>query len=215
MADYDESKPSSPPRPSSMPFWSWIYKFWTWVITFLQDPADVRITGGSIYNTAIVDSPSVTTLILKSYPTPLSTYITLQSPLKSQNGMLNGGDIPSTIPTGVWNVIQSGTNGSEIKTISNPQSINPFNSDPYNQLIFNGTPIQLTTQPEGFAGAGDNDYIGIFNDDGSGDGQWVIKIANCVVAPTSDFNAGGTLYVEAGALKWRGSSGTITTIAAA
>ncbi len=34
-------------------------------------------------------------------------------------------------------------------------------------------------------------------------------------APTSNPSGGGFLYAEAGALKWRGSSGTITTVAAA
>jgi len=35
------------------------------------------------------------------------------------------------------------------------------------------------------------------------------------VAPTSSPSGGGLLYVESGALKYRGSSGTVTTIAAA
>lgn len=47
----------------------------------------------------------------------------------------------------------------------------------------------------------------------SGDG--VIYIANRSVAPTANAVGGGILYVESGALKFRGSSGTVTTIAAA
>ena len=43
----------------------------------------------------------------------------------------------------------------------------------------------------------------------------VISIANATTAPTTDPSGGGILYVESGALKFRGSSGTITTIAAA
>lgn len=38
-------------------------------------------------------------------------------------------------------------------------------------------------------------------------------IGNAIVVPTGDPVGGGFLYVEAGALKYRGSSGTITTIA--
>ncbi len=48
---------------------------------------------------------------------------------------------------------------------------------------------------------------------GGGDG--VIGIANATTAPTTDPAGGGVLYVQAGALKYRGSAGTVTTIAAA
>jgi len=48
---------------------------------------------------------------------------------------------------------------------------------------------------------------------GSGDG--VIGIANRRVAPTTNPAGGGILYAEAGALKWRGSAGTVTTLAPA
>jgi hypothetical protein len=47
----------------------------------------------------------------------------------------------------------------------------------------------------------------------AGSGQGVIKITNRVVAPTTNPTGGGVLYVESGALKYRGSSGTVTTIA--
>ena len=48
---------------------------------------------------------------------------------------------------------------------------------------------------------------------GTGDG--VIGIANAPTAPSTNPAGGGVLYAESGALKWRGSSGTITTIAPA
>lgn len=48
-----------------------------------------------------------------------------------------------------------------------------------------------------------------------GGGTGVIGIANAATAPTINPTGGGVLYVEAGALKFRGSSGTTTTIAAA
>ena len=48
-----------------------------------------------------------------------------------------------------------------------------------------------------------------------GGGVGVIGIANDTTDPTSNPTAGGVLYVSAGALKYRGSSGTVTTIAAA
>lgn len=49
----------------------------------------------------------------------------------------------------------------------------------------------------------------------AGGGQGVIFIANCTTAPTTNPTGGGIFYVEAGALKYRGSSGTVTTIAPA
>lgn len=48
---------------------------------------------------------------------------------------------------------------------------------------------------------------------GGGDG--VIGIADRATVPSTNPAAGGVLYAEAGALKWRGSAGTVTTIAPA
>jgi hypothetical protein len=46
-------------------------------------------------------------------------------------------------------------------------------------------------------------------------GAKVMYIANATTVPASNPTGGGVLYVEGGALKYRGSSGTVTTIAAA
>jgi hypothetical protein len=48
-----------------------------------------------------------------------------------------------------------------------------------------------------------------------GGGTHVVNLQNCSVAPTTNPTNGGILYAQAGALKWRGSAGTITTIATA
>jgi hypothetical protein len=48
---------------------------------------------------------------------------------------------------------------------------------------------------------------------GSGDG--VIGIRNATTNPSTNPANGGVLYADAGALKWRGSGGTVTTIAPA
>lgn len=48
-----------------------------------------------------------------------------------------------------------------------------------------------------------------------GDGAGVVYIANSTTAPTTDPTGGGCLYVEGGALKYRGSGGTVTTLGAA
>ena len=46
-----------------------------------------------------------------------------------------------------------------------------------------------------------------------GGGSRVVRIATAATVPTTNPTGGGILYVEAGALKYRGTSGTVTTIA--
>jgi hypothetical protein len=49
----------------------------------------------------------------------------------------------------------------------------------------------------------------------TGGGVNVLGIGNASTVPTTNPTGGGVLYSEAGALKWRGSSGTVTVIAPA
>lgn len=46
-----------------------------------------------------------------------------------------------------------------------------------------------------------------------GGGITVLAIPNAAVVPATDPTGGGVLYIQGGALKYRGSSGTVTTIA--
>jgi hypothetical protein len=62
---------------------------------------------------------------------------------------------------------------------------------------------------------GANRNVQIGNVSSFGGGQLVLGINNATTVPTSNPTGGGVLYVESGALKYRGSSGTVTTIAAA
>jgi hypothetical protein len=57
--------------------------------------------------------------------------------------------------------------------------------------------------------------IGIRTTSQFGGGQGVMAIANASVAPSVNPADGGILYVEDGALKYRGSNGTVTVIAPA
>jgi hypothetical protein len=57
--------------------------------------------------------------------------------------------------------------------------------------------------------------VGIRTSDQFGKGKGVIAIANATVAPSVSPAGGGILYVENGALKYKGSNGTVTTIASA
>jgi hypothetical protein len=54
-----------------------------------------------------------------------------------------------------------------------------------------------------------------FNGTSFGGGVGVRFMGNAATVPTSNPTGGGILYAEAGALKWRGSSGTVTPIAPA
>jgi hypothetical protein len=64
-------------------------------------------------------------------------------------------------------------------------------------------------------GAGGNIGFRATKNKDFGGGQGVIAIANASVAPTVNSIVGGILYVEDGALKYRGSNGTVTIIAPA
>lgn len=57
--------------------------------------------------------------------------------------------------------------------------------------------------------------IGMGTNSEFGTGETVIAIANATVVPSTTPTGGGVLYVEAGALKYVGSSGFVTTIAIA
>ena len=57
--------------------------------------------------------------------------------------------------------------------------------------------------------------VGVNTETAFGSGTGVLGIANATTAPTANPSGGGVLYVEGGALKFRGSAGTVTTIAAA
>lgn len=46
-------------------------------------------------------------------------------------------------------------------------------------------------------------------------GDLVVYVGNCATAPTANAVSGGILYCEAGALKYRGTGGTVTTLGAA
>ena len=50
---------------------------------------------------------------------------------------------------------------------------------------------------------------------GNGSGVGVFALGDAATAPPNTPSGGGVLYSEGGALKWKGSSGTVTVIAPA
>ena len=77
------------------------------------------------------------------------------------------------------------------------------------------TTITLGTNTSGAASATVTNGNSGFNGSSFGGGERVVFLGNVSVVPTTNPSLGGILYVEAGNLKYRGSSGTVTQIAAA
>ena len=119
--------------------------------------------------------------------------------LKGQKTTAGGGFI-SCIDEGanVYNVLASRNNANSA----------------YLPLSIRGGTITIATSSDvvTFTSTGN---VGIGTADQFGSGVKVIGIANSTTTPTTNPTSGGVLYVESGALKYRGSSGTVTTIAAA
>lgn len=88
-------------------------------------------------------------------------------------------------------------------TITNPRVLTPTS-------YATGTTLLLASDVTGAS----NIQVGTTSA-GLGGGSGVISVKNAATLPTSNPTAGGILYVDSGALKYRGSSGTITTIAPA
>lgn len=96
----------------------------------------------------------------------------------------------NTVTTNGWSLEQRSDN-SDLFIITNSNGFTPFTATM-------GANISLLTSYSSYGG-----------------GQRVIAIGNCNTVPTSSISGGGLLYVDNGALKWRGPSGTVTTMAPA
>lgn len=105
-------------------------------------------------------------------------------------------------------------------------ALNVLGSDPNaNQMLVKGAAGQISRLLAVIANNNDNVFevaanynIGLMAGSGSanyGGGTRVVFVGNAAGAPSSNPAGGGILYAQAGALVWRGSSGTVTTIAAA
>jgi hypothetical protein len=138
-----------------------------------------------------------------TYTTPVLTVTTA--------GLAVTGALSST---GAMKSGTTGTNGHlQLARSSDGATITNFITDGTNGIInsvidtifqANGTERMRIT-------SGGN--VGIGTADQFGGGVKVVGLANATTAPASNPTGGGVLYVESGALKYRGSSGTVTTIA--
>lgn len=82
---------------------------------------------------------------------------------------------------------------------------------------FTITVADATTNREAIRGESDGTRpnVGLLGASDYGSGSGVIAILNATTAPSGTPSGGGVLYVESGALKYKGSSGTVTTLGAA
>jgi len=131
------------------------------------------------------------------------------------------------------NVVQFGPNTTNTLALTfNGNTLNFFPASQFNITAPSGSSSsfkvsgtgQVQINPNGFAGhtmdinTGATGAIATFFGGVTGVGTTTysyIAIANSAVPPTGTPTGGGYLYVEAGALKYRGSSGTLTVIAPA
>lgn len=109
----------------------------------------------------------------------------------------------ATTPGGNKASIEFRAAGTWSSSTDNPTKIE-FKTCPVGSATF---ALRLTVDSAGNMAIGATPSVG--------GGVGVVFIANAGTVPASNPSGGGILYVEAGALKYRGSSGTITTLAAA
>lgn len=101
-------------------------------------------------------------------------------------------------------------------TVANIEAVdNSGGSVSFQPLYVGGSNVTLHTGGVERVRLDASGNIGVGTSDQFGSGAKVIGIANASTVPTTNPTGGGVLYVEGGALKYRGSSGTVTTIAPA
>jgi len=138
--------------------------------------------------------------------------------LVSGNIQLDSSTSCITIGGGAEPVLKFGSTNAAVNQITITNQVT--GSGPIISSTGSDTDIDLKISTKGagstYISSGGNGNIGLFTTSGSfGFGAKVIFIANAGTVPSSNPTGGGILYVEGGALKYRGSSGTITTIAPA
>ena len=126
-------------------------------------------------------------------------WINVQPALASDKGIVIRGAVSQTAPLQEWQD-SSGAVLARVESNGSAYFVTLQNSSGQNVLRAESS-RNLTILTGG---------VGSF-----GGGSGVMFIANATTVPTTNPSGGGLIYVEGGALKYRGSSGTVTTIAPA
>ncbi len=96
----------------------------------------------------------------------------------------------------------------DVGAYNSPNEVHVFTRNSYTmRLGYEWNMLQLSLAA--------NKSVGVNTVDEFGGGAGVVGIANAGAALTATPSNGGVLYVESGALKYRGSGGTVTTMAGA
>ena len=171
------------------------------------------ITAGAAFDDMVLDS---TGLLLKS-----STAFTDLNSIKWKYSSVLTGRITNLVDTG----FKSSTTYVSASPVDNTWysvlSLLAYNTTQINAaltLFSSGSGFySLALNASTFTSLwGDTNVLSIFGDTPThGNGVKVIFIANASTVPTTNATGGGVLYVTAGALKFRGSGGTVTPIAPA
>lgn len=170
------------------------------------------ITGGQIQ---IVNGISPVVDLLQFSPTTISktTGSSNDLTISSSAGIVLSATNPKNISTKAHAFIAQDVTAS--------YSLSIINTLGDQQLLSSSGNISLFAQNDNniqFLGAGSAGRVNLAlgaNNPTMGGGDGVFFIANAFTNPSSNPTGGGILYVDSGALKYRGSSGTITTIAPA
>jgi len=195
--------------------------------------ANPLVTVASTHNLAVGDLVTLASTTSGTYDgtfvvatTPAATTFTITSALTAGQGSAAGTvsvpaqkSITSRSAATKGLVVAGAASQSAVLTEwrSNSAALSSINASGY----FNGpgiyvTDIGDTTNFNTVIKIQSNKNVSMFASTSSyGGGAGVLNLNNATTVPTSNPSGGGILYVEAGALKYRGSSGTITTLGAA
>lgn len=135
----------------------------------------------------------------------------------SNNNLFIGDSAGESVTTGDFNIF-IGYNAGTATTTGESNIYIGSNAGGAETTTANTLMISTTNTKTLIGGEFNNDNIGLCMTGTSGSygsGQGVVFIQNGTTVPTVNPTGGGVLYVESGALKYKGSSGTVTTIAIA
>jgi hypothetical protein len=111
---------------------------------------------------------------------------------------------------GIFSVVQNAGDDGKGGTITGATSNSVVLGNRWDNNVGNLQFITRNTVRFTITGPGN---FGLSTSSQFGGGVGVVGISNATTIPTTNPAGGGVLYVESGALKYRGSSGTVTTIA--
>jgi hypothetical protein len=137
-----------------------------------------------------------------------------------QNNVTNGGTIVYALPNGTSTVSGLSLEGDSVAANGATfQLLNNSGGSGQARIVsgIRGTgtylPIAVFTGGSQRVLVDTTGNVGIGTASFGASSEKVLAIGNATAVPTGNPTDGGVLYVEAGALKYRGSSGTVTTIA--